>query len=292
MNRTALAEFLRLRRAKLRPEDVGLYAGLRRRAPGLRREEVARLEQQRAPQPSEQLLAALAGALRLTESEREYLFNVAGRTAPVADPRNTAEQAAPTLLRALPFVTGAPAVIVSNLGDVLVKNDLARALCGDPSHSTGLARSETYRWFTEPAWRRHWAEQDRARQSRYRVAALRAAYGSMGPRSRAGELVRALQEASEEFARLWELHEVASCAADHLTLVHPSLGEIELERHSLFAEDRSQALVVLLPKPGSESERKIRLLGERENGLVPAPREEIPGSGRLAGELPVIRGAG
>ena len=93
MDRPALAGFLRHRREELRPEDVGLPAGARRRTRGLRREEVAalasmstdyytRLEQQRGPQPSEQLLTALARALRLTGDQRDYLFRVAGRGAP------------------------------------------------------------------------------------------------------------------------------------------------------------------------------------------------------------------
>src|SRR5262249_3070138 len=86
MDRVSLADFLRHRRETLRPEDVGLSAGARRRAPGLRREEVAglaamstdyytRLEQRRGPQPSDQMLAALARALRLTSDERDYLFH-------------------------------------------------------------------------------------------------------------------------------------------------------------------------------------------------------------------------
>src|ERR1700734_2678903 len=95
MDRGALADFLRRRREGLRPEEVGLPIGARRRTRGLRREEVAalaamstdyytRLEQQRGPQPSEQMLASLARALRLTNDERGYLFPIPGDNAPTA----------------------------------------------------------------------------------------------------------------------------------------------------------------------------------------------------------------
>ena len=97
MDRAALADFLRRRREALQPADVGIPVTARRRTPGLRREDVAalaamstdyytRLEQQRGPQPSEQMLSALARALRLTSDERDYLFLLAGHTAP-ARPR-------------------------------------------------------------------------------------------------------------------------------------------------------------------------------------------------------------
>jgi hypothetical protein len=79
-----------------------------------------------------------------------------------------------------------PALILSNLGETLVQNRMADALFGDRSGYTGLARSEIYRWFTDPAERLRYPEDDRPRQSRAMVAA----YGSMGPRSRAGEIVR------------------------------------------------------------------------------------------------------
>jgi transcriptional regulator with XRE-family HTH domain len=269
MDRVALAGFLRRRREALRPGDVGLPACARRRAPGLRREEVAalaamstdyytRLEQQRGPQPSQQLLASLARALRLTADERDYLFRVAGHNPPAAV--SAATHVAPALLRVLDRLDDTPALILSNLGETLVQNRLAAALLGDRSGYTGLARSEIYRWFTDPAERLRYPEDDRDRQGRAQVANLRAAYGSMGPRSRAGELVRALQAASPEFAQLWDRHEVAQRFADHKTLVHPELGPIELDCQVLFTEDQSQALLVLTAPPRSEGDEKLRLL--------------------------------
>jgi transcriptional regulator with XRE-family HTH domain len=269
MDRPALAGFLRHRREELRPEDVGLPAGVRRRTRGLRREEVAalasmstdyytRLEQQRGPQPSEQMLAALARALRLTGDERDYLFLVAGHNAPA--PVTAAAHVAPALLRVLDRLSDTPALILSNLGETLVQNRMAEALFGSKEGYTGLARSEIYRWFTDPAERRRYPEDDRDRQSRAQVANLRAAYGSMGPRSRAGELVRALAKASPEFAGLWERHEVAKRFEDHKILLHPELGPIEVDCQVLFTEDQSQALLVLTAPPRSEGYEKLQLL--------------------------------
>jgi transcriptional regulator with XRE-family HTH domain len=269
MDRAALADFLRRRREALRPGDVGLPLGARRRAPGLRREEVAalavmsadyytRLEQQRGPQPSEQMLASLARALRLTSGERDYLFQIAGHNAPA--PVAVAGHVAPALLRVLDRLSDTPALILSSLGETLVQNRMAEALFGDASGYTGLARSAIYRWFTDPAARLRYPEDDRDRQSRAEVANLRAAYGSMGRNSPAGELVRALQKASPEFAALWQRHEVARRFEDHKTLIHPELGAIEVDCQVLFTEDQSQALLVLTAPPRTEGFEKLQLL--------------------------------
>ena len=217
-----------------------------------------RLEQQRGPQPSEQMLASLARALRLTRGERDYLFRVAGHNPP--DEASAATHVAPALLRVLDRLEDTPALILSSLGETLVQNRMAAALLGDKSGHVGLARSEIYRWFTDPAERLRYPEDDRMRQSRAQVANLRAAYGSMGPQSRAGELVRTLVKESDEFAELWERHEVATRFADHKTLIHPELGAIELDCQVLFTEDQSQALLVLTAPPRTEGYEKLRLL--------------------------------
>ena len=112
MDREALAEFLVRRREQLKPSDVGLGAGARRRTPGLRREEVAqlaamstdyyaRLEQQRGPQPSVQILASLARALRLTPDERDYLHRICGHSAP--DRTTFTDYVHPGMLRAVSY---------------------------------------------------------------------------------------------------------------------------------------------------------------------------------------------
>lgn len=276
VNRPALAAFLRSRRDGLRPEDVGMSAGPRRRTAGLRREEVAtltgmstdyytRLEQARGPQPSTQMLTALARALRLTNDERDYLFRLAGHSAPARAPLDT--HVAPPLLRVLDRLEDTPALILSSLGETLVQNQLAVALLGDQASHTGPARSGIYRWFTDPDERRMYPEPDRARQSRAQVASLRAAYGAAGPRSRAGDLVRVLERLSPEFSEIWARHEVGIRFADHKTLVHPELGEIDLDCQALFTEDQAQALLVLTAAPRTPAAEKLALLrvlgGER-----------------------------
>lgn len=217
-----------------------------------------RLEQRRGPQPSEQMLASLAGALRLTRGERDYLFQIAGRNAPASVA--AAAHVAPALLRVLDRLEDTPALILSNLGETLVQNRMAEALFGDKSGYRGFAGSEIYRWFTDPSARLRYPEADHERQGRAQVANLRAAYGSMGPTSRAGELVRALQKASTEFGVLWERHEVAKRFADHKTLIHPELGPIELDCQALFTEDQSQALLALTAPPRTEGREKLDLL--------------------------------
>jgi transcriptional regulator with XRE-family HTH domain len=271
VDRDALADFLTARRQQLQPADIGLPAGARRRTAGLRREEVAqlasmstdyytRLEQRRGPQPSTQMLAALARALRLTADERDYLFRVAGHTVPDRIPAG--DHVAPGLLRVLDRLSDTPAFIMTALAEVLVQNDPARALFGDASARTGWQRSEIYRWFADPATERlRYPADDRDRQSRAQVASLRVAFGTMGARSRAGELVRELQRISTEFAELWDRQEVARRFEDHKVLIHPETGPIEVDCQVLFTEDQSQVLLVLTAAPRSADEEKLQLLG-------------------------------
>ncbi|MFY1670392.1 helix-turn-helix transcriptional regulator [Plantactinospora sp. WMMB334] len=281
MDRAALADFLRRRREGLRPSDVGLVPGARRRTPGLRREEVAaltgmsvdyyiRLEQQRGPQPSEQMLTALARALRLGADERDHLYRLAGHNVPRRTPQDA--HVAPALLRVLDRLADSPALILSPLGEVLVANRLATVIFGDRSRLTGWARSDVYRWFTDPAARGVYPPEDHEWQARSLVATLRAAYGASGPRSRAGELLAMLLAESAEFRGIWERHEVTRRFEDRKTLVHPEVGHIEVDCQALFTEDQSQALLVLTPRPGSEAENKIRLLAVLGHQGFPASR--------------------
>ncbi|MGY0387086.1 helix-turn-helix transcriptional regulator [Nocardioides sp. WG-D5] len=269
MDRASLADFLRRRREALRPQDVGLVAGPRRRTPGLRREEVAaltgmstdyyvRLEQQRGPQPSDQMLSALARALRLSIDERDHLYRLAGHNAP----RRTFDDGhvAPALLRVLDRLEDTPAMIMSALGETLVANRLAVSIFGDRPALTGWDRFEAYRWFTDPSTRDVYPPELHDRHGHGLVATLRVAYGAMGERSRAGDLVRLLETRSEEFRELWERHEVTYRFEDHKTLLHPQVGRIDVDCQVLTTQDMGQALLVLTPVPGSEAEEKIRLL--------------------------------
>lgn len=270
MDRNALADFLARHREALQPSDVGLSPGSRRRVPGLRRDEVAhlaamstdyysRLEQRRGPQPSTQMLSSLARALRLTSDERDYLYRVAGHAAP--DRAAMLEFVSPALLRVLDRLSDTPAMILSALGEPLVQNDPAKALLGDSSGYEGFDRSSVYRWFVHPETERwRYPEQDRDRTARSLVATLRVAHGSLGARSRAGDLVRELTERSPEFTAIWERHEVARRFEEHKTLLHPEIGPIDVDCQVLFTEDQSQTLLVLTAPPHSEGEGKLKLL--------------------------------
>ncbi|MCS5735995.1 helix-turn-helix transcriptional regulator [Herbiconiux daphne] len=269
MNRADLADFLRTRREALQPADVGIGAGQRRRAPGLRREEVAllagmstdyyaRLEQQRAPQPSEQMLTSIARALRLTLDERDHLYLLAGHNPPSRVRRS--EHVAPALLRVLDRLHDTPALVVSDLGVTLAQNAMSLALNGDEMHFTGPARSAVFRWFTDPAARARYPERDHAHQSRVQAANLRAAVGGGAGEADARALVEELVRQSAEFRSVWAAHEVARRFDDHKTLVHPELGEIEVDCQPLFTENAAQALLVLTPRAGTDAADKLRLL--------------------------------
>jgi transcriptional regulator with XRE-family HTH domain len=283
MDRPALADFLHSRRDALRPEDVGLPAGARRRVPGLRRDEVAvltgmstdyyvRLEQARGPQPSEQMLAALARALRLSYDERDYLYRLSGHSAPARMLLDT--HVSPALARVFDRLENTPALVLSGIGETLAQNALGKALLGDHSAYTGMARSSVYRWFMDPADREIYPVEDRERQGRAQVASLRVAYGAGGPGSRAAQLVSYLQKHSAEFAGIWEAQGVATRFQDHKTLVHRELGPIELDCQTLYSEDQRQALLVLTAPPRSEAAQKLELLavlGQQSFVTAPSP---------------------
>jgi len=269
VDRTGLADFLRRRREALQPADVGLPPGARRRAPGLRREEVAslagmstdyyaRLEQQRGPQPSEQMVAAITRALRLSLDERDHLFRLTGHHAPVRSRRS--EHVAPTLLRVLDRLDDTPAMVVSDLAETLAQNRLGTALLGDQAHHEGLSRSQFHRWFTDPDERLLYPGRDHDHQSRVQAAGLRAALSTRGDDPVAARLVADLLHRSEEFRTVWELHEVAYKVSARKTIVHPELGEIALDCQCLSTEDRGQSLLVFTADPGSADDEKLQLL--------------------------------
>jgi transcriptional regulator with XRE-family HTH domain len=263
MDRDGLADFLRRRREALQPADLGLAPGARRRAPGLRREEVAglahmstdfyaRLEQRRGSRPSEQTTAALARALRLTPAERDHLFTLAGHTPPPRAFRTDAPS--PGLVRVLDRLDTA-GQIVSDLGVTLRQNRLAEALVGVQTRHTGLRRYMAYRWFTDPEARALHPAEDHEFHSRSQVAALRAAHDDDEARA----LVAALQAESAEFAELWARHEVKSPAGTVKRFVHPQIGVLTLDCQMLTAENRTERLVVFTPI-GPEDADRLALL--------------------------------
>lgn len=268
MDRDGLADFLRLRREALQPEDVGLTPTRRRRTAGLRREEVAqlahmstdfyaRLEQRRGSRPSAETVAALARALRLTPVEADHLHDLAGHVPPPR--RIRTREVSPGLARVLDRLD-VPAQVVDDLGATLGQNAMADALRGDTSGLEGLRRSVFYRWFTEREERERWHPDDHELHSRNYAAALRAAAGRHPDDPEARELVDALLRDSAEFRELWARHEVAGRAHARKRFVHPLVGPLTLDCQVLTSEDGTESLLIFTAAPGTEDADRLRLL--------------------------------
>lgn len=275
MQREQLADFLRRRRAAVRPAEVGIAAGPRRRTAGLRREEVAmlagmsvdyvvRLEQGRSSQPSTQLLGALARALRLTDDERNHLFHLAGHQPPPAD--GTARLARAGLVRLLDLVGDTPAMVLSDLGEVLAQNRMSILLTGDHTGLAGDRRYVAYRHFTDPVVRDLHGPEEWQRHARQQVADLRAVAGRRAGDPVVAGLIERLRAASDDFRRLWAEHEVAVRRADRKTFTHPRVGRLTLDCETLVTPDLGQQLLVLTPVDGEAREKLelLRVLGVEE----------------------------
>ncbi|MFI6586754.1 helix-turn-helix domain-containing protein [Embleya sp. NPDC050493] len=286
LNRPDLADFLRRSRERLTPRDVGLVEGPRRRTPGLRREEVAmlagvsadycmRLEQARGPQPSVQVLAALAGALRLTEDERDHLYLLAGHRPP--EGARAGGYLRPALRYLLDRLDGVPVQVVSDLGDLLAQNDLALALFGCVCTVAEEDRNIVLGWFTDPAVRAHFAVEEHEEQARQLVADLRAATTRRGDDAASRSLVTRLRAASPEFTALWDRHEVAVRRSHPYRLVHPDLGRIDLDCEVLATPAADQRLRIFTPPPGGTTVLdELRVLGPQHRHDRQAPGATAP----------------
>ncbi|MGW3346366.1 helix-turn-helix transcriptional regulator [Nonomuraea rubra] len=275
MEREQLADFLRRRREAIRPAEVGLAGNPRRRTSGLRREEVAmlagmsvdyvvRLEQGRSSQPSTQLLGALARALRLSDDERDHLFHLAGHRPPPAD--GVARLARAGLMRMLDLLGDTPALVLSDLGEVLAQNRAALLMAGDLTRFTGDRRYLVYRWFTEDAARAVHLPEDREHQARQMVADLRAVAGRRAGDPTVARLIERLQAESADFRRLWAEHEVAVRRASRKTLLNPRVGPLVMDCETLITPDQRQQLLVFTPGDEETRERLdlLRVLGLEE----------------------------
>jgi transcriptional regulator with XRE-family HTH domain len=269
IDRAGLAEFLRRRRESLQPEDVGLPRGPRRRTNGLRREEVAalchmstdyyaRLERERGPQPSSQMIASIAQGLHLSLDERDHLFRLAGQHPPARGAAS--EHIGPGLLRILDRLVDTPAEIVTELGETLRQTPLSVALTGDTTRYTGPARSRGYRWFTDPDTRGLYAHEDHQLHSRMYASGLRALVTLRGSDSRAAHLAELLLAQSEEFREAWDSHEIGIRLDGVKRFEHPELGALELHCQTLLDPEQSHRLLVYTAVPGTESHDKLQLL--------------------------------
>ena len=273
MVRQELARFLRDRRADLRPADVGLPGGPRRRTPGLRREEVAglahmsveyyaRLEQARGPRPSPRILDALTAALRLTAAERLHLFRLAGASpAPPAGPVREVRPYVADLLRRMPSA----AAIVTDAGyDIIAWNPLAGALLHldaiDAIDATAGRPNLARRRFLGGAGDHPPVGSDAAEFAEIAVARLRAAAGRYPHDEPLARLLAELRAGSPEFTEVWQTNPVRAPGHRTKTAEHPRVGRLRLNCDVLAAPDEDQQVVFITADPGSPSARALRQL--------------------------------
>ncbi|CCE01008.1 helix-turn-helix transcriptional regulator [Bradyrhizobium sp. STM 3809] len=242
----ALGSFLRSRREKLTPQAVGLPAGRRRRAAGLRREEVAelagigvdwyiRLEQGRAVKPSSSTIDALARALRLTRTEHAHLKALV--RGPTRKP--FVREQVPQGLRDLVQSLNQPAYISGRRWDVLAWNDPADEIFGF-SRLADADRNTLLLMLCTPGVRKLFGAQWKE-LARRMVAQFRATYDLWAGDPAFAELLARLRDGSREFDELWAAHDVNALAAGEKLLDHPKKGRVKL-RYATFQANDDPAL--------------------------------------------------
>ncbi|MCY1140155.1 helix-turn-helix transcriptional regulator [Actinoplanes sp. Pm04-4] len=267
-----LGDFLRARRNRLRPQDVGLEPGGRRRVTGLRREELAllaglstdyyqRMEQGRDLRPSDDVLDAIAGALDLDENERRHLFTLARaarRPAP-APPRREPEivpDGTRRMLRAL----ATPAVVLGRHLDVLAWNDMAEALLGDP-HDYPPDRLNMLMLMFDDSRTAERQCKDWEQQALDYIGMMRAAVATDPTHPRATAVVGELSIRSAEFRRLWARHDVRASVSGTKTFRMPEVGDIDLywDTYPLPGQP-GPVMLVFTAEEGSAGADRLQLL--------------------------------
>ncbi|MCA2230147.1 helix-turn-helix transcriptional regulator [Nonomuraea aurantiaca] len=270
---TTLGEFLRLRRGRLKPQDVGIASYGERRVPGLRREELAqlagvsvtyytRLEQGQSHQASESVIEALARALELSDDERLYLHNLARpRTARPRTPAPaTVRRATRQLINSLQW----PAVVTGPRTEVLAWNSpgyrlLAGHLDRDAPDHADRRPNLTRMLFLDPHHRDLYPRWDTSASCA--VASLRLTVSRRPDDPELAALIGELTMKSEEFTTLWSAHPVAEHASGPRHLRHPEIGELDLELETLLlADEPDQRLLIYSAADGSPSQAALRLL--------------------------------
>ncbi|MFE3580440.1 MmyB family transcriptional regulator [Streptomyces vinaceus] len=276
VRRHELAEFLRSRRERITPEQVGLVRGRRRRTPGLRREEVAQLsavgvtwytwlEQAREIQVSPQVLDALARALLLDASERTHLFALAGSLDPA--PHTPCPSVTPALRAMLDQLGPIPACVQNSRYDILAHNAAYGRLLCDLDAVAPEDRNCLWLAFTNAEWRASMA--DVAEVNRTIVAKFRAAMAEHLAEPAWKALLARLEAESAEFRELWARHEVLGLGAKTKYIRNAHVGLLHLEHTNLWLGPASGARLV---------------------AMVPVDEESRAGLERLAGlELPARR---
>uniref|UniRef100_A0AAU2JV00 Helix-turn-helix transcriptional regulator n=1 Tax=Streptomyces sp. NBC_00049 TaxID=2903617 RepID=A0AAU2JV00_9ACTN len=293
--RAELGEFLRSRRARLRPEDVGLPDyGRRRRVPGLRREELAqlagvsvayytRLEQGAGHNVSAEVLDAIARALRLDGTEQAHLMHLARPKARRRRQGHRPQQVRPELRALMDAMDGVPAYLVGHRQDVIGWNRLAAAVFGDFGKLAATDRNLVRLVFLDAATAELYADWEcRACEV---VSNLRMYAGQNPDDEQLSALVGELSVKDEEFRRLWAAHTVADKTHGVKQLRHPLVGEMHLAFETFrLPDDPAQSLVTFHAAPGSPSADALRLLASWGAGSgEPSPS---PSSSRATAGTP------
>lgn len=263
--REELADFLRKRRALLKPEDVGLPAGGRRRTPGLRREEVAHLagvgttwytwlEQGRDVRASLDVLEALSRALRLTPAERTHLVLLGRGEAP--PPCKSDERVHPTVRRLIENLGPNPAFVIGRRWDYLAWNSAACVILGDLDEVPRAARNHLWMHFMDPVRREMFP--DWGRSSRILTAKFRADSARHIGDPSFEELVDTLRNSSAEFCKLWRKHEVAHVGSGRKTIHHPVVGTMLFE-HAVFHPQETPEQRMILYSPFQDEDTPAKL---------------------------------
>jgi transcriptional regulator with XRE-family HTH domain len=268
--RQELAAFVRSRRERLHPEQVGLPRSRRRRTPGLRREEVAQLagvgvtwytwlEQGRDINPSSQVLEAIARTLRFDAHERTHLFTLAGVA--VAPPVDDCATLFPTAQPILDSLEPNPAVLLNARWDVLAYNRVYASFFTDLDGIPGDDRNCIWLAFTDPEWRRVIVDWDEV--AARMVGEYRAAMAEHLDDPSWHSLVDRLLEASPEFASRWERHDVRRMESSRKRVRHPDLGMLMLDYTNLWLDPSLGARVVAFTPADGHTEARLRALRSR-----------------------------
>jgi transcriptional regulator with XRE-family HTH domain len=263
-----LGDFLRSRRASLRPKDVGLPGSTGpRRTPGLRREELAavaglsidyyiRLEQGKETNPSAPILGGLAQALRLDDEERSYLYALAnyaaGRSAPAY--RQAGREVRPGVRQLLETVRPCPAYLLTRTSDVLAANPEAFFLWPGLADMPEARRNTIRYTFCHPAARELFEDWEASAVST--AAHLRSLMATAPDDPDVAALIDSLLAESPDFGEYWSRHEVRQRRSTAKRFVHPVLGDFTLTYEVLHLDD-GQRMSVYQAEPGSPGEKAL-----------------------------------
>lgn len=256
-------------RDRLTPGDVGLPAGGRRRAVGLRREELAhlagisadyvmRLEQGRATNPSSQVVDALARALRLSAAERDHLYRLAGLAPP--SPRTVPAFIPPSVQRLLDRLADTPVAVYDATWTLLVANPPYAALMGDFSRLRGRERNGVWRHFLGPGHGVSYTPEALSAFETALVSDLRTAMERYPADPRLRGLTAELREHSSRFAELWDSGVVGVHDAARKTIDHPRVGPVTLDCDVLSVAGSDLRIMVYTAEPGTEDAERLALL--------------------------------